>query len=221
MFSRIRSFFRPVYLRIPDLPPAKLAFILDGKKYFHFEDLNSYPILRFLQIIEHCNEIKMNVDKDFLEATVYSIQQMLTPKDGKVDLVQAINTLNDIGSRLQDIAWPELLYKYGAAIFFEEGEDPRIVDSTRTNKKIELFKKKINQSTFFSHPIMKEFIPSWASSEETIQIYTNKANLDHLKAIERLISNLNLGNCDQSTINFFQSQKEKLKDILKLHGVVS
>lgn len=162
---------------------VKLAFELDGIKYFEFDDANNIPCGRSFSALSFYEELSMRCTREFLIAHCKATQDIINSK--KIDLYQIAKLNMQLQERLDLIVEPEILYKLASVVYFDESENPYSYDFKYGQEKIIKWKKNKLEDFFLSLPI-KKLIPHLSLSDEDLVSslkITELMNKEHLKSI--------------------------------------
>lgn len=164
------------------------AFVLNGKKYFHFPDQFQVPSGRQMMALAYYEELSMKVDKSYLEAHVAAMDKILS--DPKKINIQGIMQLNmNLKERLELIPLPDYIYRMASVVFFDESESIYTYDYDYNKKKIDKWKRSEDMLAFFLKTPLVELIPSLKSVTESSRTYSpvlekiEKIHRGHLSAL--------------------------------------
>ncbi len=161
--------------------PLKYAFTASGIDYYEPAPENGglqiLPWLRALTLHQYYDELRMNVDREYLIKHADTVELVMKgPKDkpkrkfGFDDLNELSKLNNMLKERLNFIYTPDLIYKVASVVFIDEAEDPNKYDEAHNRKKIESWKKEGLANFFLNEPVQR-LIPFLNSSPLDIQNY--------------------------------------------------
>lgn len=156
----------------------------DGvEQMYMFEDIFKTPYKRALGALTYYEELRMRVSREFLQADCAAhrnlndkIAEVLSGKNGHINMVTAINLLNQSNELLQQkeerLNWvfePELLYKLASVMFFDKHESPYSYDMKYCQAKISRWKQSQEITDFFYHEPILKLVPYLAEFKGDIR----------------------------------------------------
>ncbi len=159
---------KPETPQIPTHPQTKaelkLAFEIEGKKFFEFKDYTDYPLERRLYAMNHLSMITLNITPETLQAALGKVSQMIDQirhinhEPARMDMGgQAMAMLDEMIKRSEMITLPRVIFRVMAILLFEEGEDlksePAISELEKREELFWRFKKKAVLRKAFGNPM--------------------------------------------------------------------
>lgn len=146
------------------------AFTCGGTKYYRFAEIANLPYERGLMAVNVYNEVGMRCSRDFLLKYADAIDKLL--HEQKIDIFQ-IEKLNSLlKQRLMMTTDTELLYKLASVVFFDKTENPAVYEPAYAEKKIAKWRKDKGVRDFFMQKPLLELMPSLASVDYDLDIYS-------------------------------------------------
>lgn len=141
---------KPVWHPTATMPTELLFTEPNGMKNFRFVDLDHTGGLRLLKLEAVKEEMEQRVTRDFLKGHTTMMAKLLD--SGKLGDAAILNRY--LTERLDHVA-PDglLIYKFAAIASFDESEDPRDVDLTYVNRKIERWERQGISPFFLSQSL--------------------------------------------------------------------
>jgi hypothetical protein len=150
----------------------KEAFSVKGTTYYEMEDLFNMPYQRAAACLRYYAEFNMRVDREFLEAHVQAVDELLSFIPGKaIDLVKIKQLNNQLRDRMNWIVDEDLAYKLASVVYFDKKESPEVYDSKYNQDKIALWKKEMSAKEFFFMQPLQKLIPFLKEYEENFETY--------------------------------------------------
>lgn len=158
--SRLKEQFRSEIIKeIDDRKPLSIkdlefAFVgLDGRKYYHFKDMNNLPLDRFAyrKTILAWMDLGLN-KKEITDLIATGREALYTGLKGNSKASSDIGFIfNEMEYRGDMVLHTELLYQFIAVHYVREDESPDGLDATIQMQKVESFKKEVSEkgSSFF------------------------------------------------------------------------
>jgi len=191
----MKNFYKRIKARLQGKPyfptelhhPVVFAFESGGIKYYQFENIFNMAHGRAFKAMDYYNEYTMRCTREHLDYHTRAIDNILSTKSITVKELLSLQTLNNqLKERLQWIIAPDILWKLGAVVYFDEKENPYDYDFAYGNAKIEKWKKHDDIRSFFlNKPIAPQAIFT-DISEQDLENYIQvgeKLNKEHLKTI--------------------------------------
>lgn len=161
------------------------AFEINGVKYYQFNDTFNLPYERGLMALAVYEEVRMRCSREYLEKHVEACRTLL--HDAKIDIFK-LNALNEqLQDRLNLITDTDLLYKLASVVFFDKNENPTLYEQDYCKKKIDLWKKHKDVSSFFLQKPLVELIPFLKDVDFDLQSYSEaveRTNNIHSKILQ-------------------------------------
>lgn len=193
VFKRFRNLFRKQAFK--SLPPEqrsliKEIFILDGVKYYTFEDIFRMPTLRGLQALDYYDEFSMRCTKEYLTYFCKACETILSDTK-KLELIKLATLVKELNERLNMIPLPEHVYKLASVMFFDETENPYFYDRDYAAKKIAKWKENPGVLDFFLQQPLRDLIPYLNMDGASLHTYSvaSKAITEvHRKTVSEILS---------------------------------
>jgi len=161
--------------------PMKYAFTCDGVDYFEPDPdsggVTILPWYRALTLHQYYEELRMKVDRDYLERHTKAVDLAIRGTKEKpkrkfdFDDLQHLTKLNNmLSERLAFIFTPDLVYKVASVVFMTENESPEKYEEGINKKKIESWKKNGLDTFFLKEPVQR-LIPFLNFSPHDIRNY--------------------------------------------------
>lgn len=161
--------------------PLKYAFTVDGIDYYEPDPeaggLTQLPWLRALTLHQYYEELRMKVDREYLEKHTETVDLLIRgPKDKPKkrftfeDLSELTKLNNMLRERLNFIFTPDLVYKVCSVVFIDDTENPARYNEAHNRKKIEQWKQHGLEAFFLNEPVQR-LIPFLNSSPQSILNY--------------------------------------------------
>lgn len=151
------------------------AFILDGVRYFQYEDAFEAATGRQLGAIAIYEEMNMRCSREYLEMHVKAMEKILSnPQKINVGLIARLNQF--LKERLELIVLPDYVYKLASVMFFDETESPYTYNFDYNEKKIAKWKAAGGTLDFFSQTPLGKLIPSMRTLGKDLSTYSQVAN---------------------------------------------
>lgn len=148
---------------------TELVFECGGIRYYKFTDEFNIPAERAFSAMDIYNELDCKVTYEFLKLHCEAIDLALN--NGKLTDVVSLNEM--LKRRINHITEVEIMYKLASVLYFDENENPYKWDYNYALKKIEHWKKhQKDVDSFFLQMPIREYIPSFKSSEMNLKIYS-------------------------------------------------
>lgn len=198
-----RLFKQPVYPRETKII-TEYAFTIGGIDYFCCNDFLNMPPARAEKANIFYEELKANVDYDYLEWITNEIEDCVNK--GKLGNIAILNGL--LKERLSLAPDPQLLLKLATVVFFDAKEDIYDYDFKYNEGKRDLFKKEGLDAFFLKMPLEK-LIPHLDLSKADSTMMKEAVTATSAKTVQ-LMDNLLAGG---STKNLTESSKSKLQSV--------
>ena len=170
---------RPTALRQGKL--VEKALWIDGEVYYRFKNLADMPYLRYLRMLQFSTEVQMRIDSETLSESLDAMEAALEAGKG-TEIAKLIAVLKE---KTRLLISTDAIYRLLSCVFFTDDEYLDDYDFDVGDKKIELFKKKVNILEMLSHESAKKFIPQIDLSEGDLVAYSM-----HEKEISKILSQL-------------------------------
>lgn len=184
----------------------KLAFEVDGIKYYEPSDLNNFPWQRSLAATFAFNKLQLGVYPDDLQKYFDIVEKLLTgDKFNVVSLVNWKKTNDILKLRMQSPFRPqEMMWDLAAVYFMDETESPYTFDSEYAKKKIAFWKKHKEINLFFSQIPLKRLMPFLPATEENSQLF-----METVKELAKIEENIS----SDTQTNLWSKQQQNLKNL--------
>lgn len=150
----------------------KEAFTVGGKTYYEMDDTFNLPYQRGAACLRYYAEFNMRVDREFLEAHVKAVDDLLQFTPGKSwDLVKVKQLNNNLRDRLNWIIDEDLAYKLASVVYFDKNESPEVYDTKYNQEKIAFWKKEMAAKEFFFMQPLQKLIPFLKEYETNFETY--------------------------------------------------
>lgn len=167
------------------------AFVIDGVKYYQFENPFETNTLRYFAVIAAYEELKMRCDREYLELFTKAIENILSPAPGKKMNLQHLAQLNIyLRERLELMPTSDFIYRLCSVLFFDETESADFHDYQYAEKKIARWKSQPGTLDFFLSKPIKELMPSLNLPTENTQMYLGVVEKIHAKQLAFITNSL-------------------------------
>jgi hypothetical protein len=181
--------------------PLKYAFTVNGIDYYEPDPeaggLTQMPWLRALTLHQYYEELRMKVDREYLERHTDAVELIIRgPKDKPkkrftFDDLNELSKLNNmLKERMNFIFTPDLLYKVCSVVFIDATESPEKYNEAHNRKKIEMWKQHGLEAFFLNEPVQR-LIPFLNSSPESIREYGEIVEKME-KTLDKALENISL-----------------------------
>jgi hypothetical protein len=173
------------------------AFQLGGVTYYQFDSAFDMPINRAMASTWIFEELRMRVDREYLEKHVRAMEILTNPKRGEGLNIGAIILLNrNLKERLELAPFPDHLFKLGSVSYFDETENPYAYDIKYNEQKIARWKAsgEAEMLDFFSQRLIPDLLPSlkhYNIDAQTFLETMEQNNNRHLSHLAMLLSKEN------------------------------
>lgn len=164
------------------------AFTVKGMDYFKFKDISKTHCARMHAASDYMNELSMRCTREYLLEHTKAMDAILgNPKQLNIQEIAKLNL--QLKERLDMIYESDMIYKIGAALLWDENENPYDFDFKHAQEKIKLFKSQTD--AFFLSKLFKSIIGSPDMSDADLNTYLtvgSKITQEHLEVISTIIS---------------------------------
>lgn len=191
----------------------EFVFECEGVKYYKFANELNIPVDRAFSAMDIYNELELKVDSEYLNSYFEAIIKACN--EGKLtDVV----LLTQIAKRkTEHITNVDLLYKLASVLYFSEEENPEIYDYAIAKKKIESWKRQKDITAFFLQMPISDLIPSFNSSEMSLELYTLLQRKELLQGLEFHLSTLQSEGKESELVTSLKAQISELQNLIAIH----
>lgn len=211
-----RIFRQPVYPRQADIQ-TEYAFSLNGVDYFCCTDFLNMPIKRAEKASVFYEELKANIDFDYLKWITKEIDEQLNK--GSLTGVANLNRL--LSERLTLAPDPQLLLKLSTVVFFDANENMHDYDFKYNEKKRQIFLKE-GVDVFFCTMPMGRLIPhiDMSKLDSTQMREASLATVARtIQLIDTLLAGESIKGSTEASRNELLSQRQQALALLESEGL--
>lgn len=195
--------------RVQQNHETEFCFEAGGKKYFKFVNEMNIPAMRAMAALDIYTEVEQKTEKSYHLIAYNAILEAAK----KGDLVAVGSMANFALQRLAHITNIDILYKLASVLYFDELENPYEYDPEYAEKKINIWKKESVEGFFLSTPL-KDYIPSFGSSNMNLATYTVLQRKELISQLKTHLSVLSASGSNKDLIASTSLEVEKLERLL-------
>jgi len=195
------------------MPKNAIEFVFECEdiRYYKFANELNMPIDRAMSATDIYAEMELKVDSQFILSHCKAVNEALNK--GKLTEVALLNQV--LERKTSQITNIDLMYKLASVLYFSESENPHVYDYAVAKKKMESWKRQKEVHAFFLQMPIKDFLPSFNTSEMNLELYTLLQRKDSLMALEFHLNTLSENDIES------EHKKNLLSQILELKNLIA
>lgn len=203
----------PIFLETPK-NAIQFVFECEGVKYYKFTNELNMPVDRALSASDVYAEMELKVDSEFITSHCKAINEALNK--GKLTDVAMLNQI--LERKIKAITNIDLMYKLASVLYFSENENPNVYDYAIAKTKIQSWKRQKDIHAFFLQMPIKDFLPSFNTSEMNLQLYTLLQRKETITALQLHLSMLLSNDTESDFKKELETQISELTNLLQLEN---
>jgi hypothetical protein len=215
-----RLFKKPVYPK-PVEVQTEYAFSLEGVDYFCCSDFINMPIKRAEKAMVFYEELKANIDYEYLDWFTQEVSLCLGGGKGNIDIGKVAILNNLLKERLNLAPDPQLLLKLASVVFFDANENINDFDFKYNEVKREAFKR-AGVDVFFCTMPTHRLIPHIDTSKLDSTVMREAVLATAAKSLQfmdALSANGSTKDWTETSRKSLESAREQALELLRSQGL--